>query len=105
METGCEERNMNFWKTEAEYFCAEGWTGEIRLEWLRKIVVLALSLLGNFSIQRSSSVRSLKSWDFDLSSKLPLHARTNQCDYRVRGIVGSLTGANGASTRQMSRAA
>ena len=28
---------MDFWKTEDDYFCVEGWTGEIRLKRLGKI--------------------------------------------------------------------
>jgi hypothetical protein len=36
MESGCKERNTNFGKMEDEYFCAEDWTGEIRLKLLRK---------------------------------------------------------------------
>ena len=32
---------MIFWKTEEKYFCAEGWTGQIRLILLTKIAVLA----------------------------------------------------------------
>ena len=37
---------MDFCKTEVEYFCAEGWTGEIRLKSLGKIVVLERAQLG-----------------------------------------------------------
>ena len=32
---------MIFWKTEEKYFCAEGWTGQIRLKLLTEIGVLA----------------------------------------------------------------
>jgi hypothetical protein len=37
MEAGRAQKNMYFWKTEANYFFGEGWTGEIRLELLMKI--------------------------------------------------------------------
>ena len=36
---------MNFGKMEDRYFCAEGWTGEIGLELLAKIAVLARQTL------------------------------------------------------------
>jgi hypothetical protein len=32
---------MDFGKMEVQYFCTEGWTGEIRLKSLGKIAVLA----------------------------------------------------------------
>src|SRR5690242_15388160 len=37
MEPGCAERNMDFRKTEVEYFRAEGWTGQNSLRLLAKI--------------------------------------------------------------------
>ncbi len=40
---------MDFCKTEEEYFCVEGWTGEIRLKWLGKIEVLARRGHGSLS--------------------------------------------------------
>jgi hypothetical protein len=36
---------MDFGKLEAEYFCAEGWTGEIGLKLLEEIAVLAQQIL------------------------------------------------------------
>jgi len=48
---------MYFRKTEAIYFCAKGWTGQIRLKWLGKIGVLAQAV---YAIKRCTSADSLE---------------------------------------------